>query len=216
MDSSFRAENFLGASMQVASSSSGMHTRKQYTSHRRVFDETSVVAELTPDEKKQFHGESVKCVCSTCLGNEDACSQARCTSHRSEQHIAKLEEEDKEKKQRLDPLDATFSVSVTREQVEAARKRKEPKKNKEKAEAGGRKRASSKRKRRRRQKDSSDSNFESDSGGDDGNLGSDGDWQGGGGGSDEASQTECRRSQRQRRTLQYDDFGYDSNFSSDQ
>ena len=48
--------------------------------------------------------------------------------------------EDKEKKQRLDPLDATYSVSVTREQVEAARKKKEPKKKNEKAKAGGRKR----------------------------------------------------------------------------
>ena len=63
--------------------------------------------------------------------------------------------------------------------------------------------------------DSSDSNCESDSGGDDGDLGSDGDWQAGGGGSDEASQTECRRSQRQRRTLKYDDYGYDDDEDSD-
>ena len=82
------------------------------------------MAQLTEEEKRQFHGDSVLCVCSRCLGNEDECAQARCTTHRSEQDIATLEAEDKEKKEQLDPLDATYSVSVTREQVEADRKRK--------------------------------------------------------------------------------------------
>ena len=72
----------------------------------------------------------------------------RCTSHRSEQHIAKLEEEDETKKQRVDPLDATYSVSVTREQVEAARKRKEVKKKGE-AKAGGKKGGGTGKKRKR-------------------------------------------------------------------
>ena len=179
-----------------------------------------MVAELTPEEKKQFHGESVKCVCSACLEKEDECSQARCTSHRSEHHIAKLEEEDETKKQRVDPLDATYSVSVTREQVEAARKMKEPKRKKGGAKAGGKKGGGTGKKRKRggglrkSKKDESDSEYESDSGGDDGNLGLDGEWQGGGG-SDGGSQTECRRSKRQRRTLQYEDYDIEDDSGSD-